>query len=99
MMNYQGLLAVNVRYEDLVQTPDTVQLLLASRLGLDAIHKFSDYPSFFRGDDVSSIEKYRPRKITTENIGKDLELYKRRVIDDPQKQMFENLLTSLGYEN
>jgi hypothetical protein len=99
MMNYRDLLAANVRYEDLVQTPDTVQLLLSSRLRLDLIHKFSDYPAFFREDDVSAIEKYRPRKITAENIGKDVELYKRRVVDDAQKQIFENLLLSLGYAN
>jgi hypothetical protein len=97
MLNYQGLLSINLRYEDVVKTPDTMQGLIASKLGLESIHKFSDYPTFFRGDEVDAQEKYRPRKITPERIGKDLELYKQRVIDEAQKNTFENLLRSLGY--
>lgn len=97
MLNYQGLLAINLRYEDLVKTPDIMQGLIASKLGLESICRFSEYPSFFREDEVSTHQKYVPREITTERIGKDLELYKQRVVNDSEREIFENLLRSLGY--
>lgn len=97
MLNYQGLLAVNVRYEDLVKDPDSVQKIIADRIRLDAESPFSEYPKFFKGDEVAGHEKYRPRKITTERIGKDLDLYKQRVTSDSERRTFENLLGTLGY--
>jgi hypothetical protein len=97
MLNYQGVLALNLRYEDLVKTPDIVQGLIANKLRLDSIHKFSDYPAFFQGDEVSTHQKYVPREIATDRIGKNLDLYRQRVIDEAEKRVFENLLRSLEY--
>ena len=97
MLNHQSLIAVNLRYEDLVKAPDSVQDLIAKTLGLEIENPFSEYPNFFYYDDVSSMTTYKPRPISTDRIGKNLELYKSKIKDDGQLQTFENLLRTLGY--
>jgi hypothetical protein len=97
MLNYLGCIAINVRYEDLVKSPDVIQNIIANHLYLDVKHKFSEYPSFFPGDQVDQQKKYRPRPIAADRIGKDLDLYKQRVVDEREQRTFENLGRSLGY--
>jgi len=99
MLNYGSLISANVRYEDLVKSPDDVQAIVARELMLESKFGFSEYPKFFQADHVSGQKKYSPRPISTDRIGKDLELYKQRVTSEAERRTFENLLRSLAYEN
>jgi len=99
MLSYGSLISANVRYEDLVKSPDDVQPIIARALILESKFGFSEYPKFFKSDHVSGQKKYSPRPISTDRIGKDLELYKQRVTSEAEKRTFENLLRTLAYEN
>jgi hypothetical protein len=63
---YKHLIDINIRYEDLIKTPNEIQKLIMEKTGLKKSHLFSDYPSFFpikELEEVSSKENYKLRPI------------------------------------
>jgi len=78
--------------------------------GMDTYANFSDYPAFlppkeydtrqFRANarnPADSRERYRPRPITADKIGKDREAYKRLITDGDLLRDFEKELKRAGY--
>jgi len=83
----------SLKYEDLVTEPDAIQGHLSDEYGLTIAHRWSEYPSFFPGDDHKDI--YRPQPIGTHRVHKDLTAYRR--MDPWLAPQMEQALEYLGY--
>jgi len=95
MQEYRALIAVNIRYEALVESPDVIQRYIASRLGLKPNYLFSEYTektpeTIFPTDQ----ERYKIRPISSDRIGKQFDVRKPGIDIDYFNQQME----SLGYE-
>lgn len=84
---------VNVRYENLLLTPDLVQDSIANELGLVKAHPFSDYPYFMNHDGHTATE-YTPRPLDKSKIDPDTTTYLQRPND---VEYFNQLLKELNY--
>ena len=78
---YPEVIDLEVRYEDLVRDPDSIQALLVERYGLVPEHKFSEYPKFVPEHEWNTHQsrfwQKRPRPIKTNRIGKARRAYKK----------------------
>ncbi len=85
------------RYEDFVTGPDRVQQQIAEVIGLQPKAPFSEYPKFISDMEVEQFNDpaYEPRPISTDRIGKSLDLYKTKYPDDVAE--FEKCLEQTGY--
>lgn len=97
MFRYGHLINCLITYELLVTSPNLVQNYIAHKFNLKPKKKFSDYPDFVPNTDFAAVRdhSYKPRRISTDRIGKDLDLYKTLYPDDIQE--FEKYLEILGY--
>jgi len=82
-----------IKYEDLVEHPDEIQEGVGTLCGLTARHSWSEYPSFFPGDDHKDI--YPPQPIGAHRVGKDPTKWRR--LDPWHAPKMERLLNCLGY--
>lgn len=88
---------LNVKYEQLVSTPDIVQGWIRDLTGLRPECKFSAYPDFVPSKAfLSKTNHNKPRPIEVGRIGKDLGLYKR-LCSEEQLEDFESFLKKLSY--
>jgi hypothetical protein len=98
---YPKLIAYEVRYEDLVTDPDSIQAQISERFGLVPTHKFSEYPDFIPHLEHRSRQfrdpRYRKRPISPDRIGKDLDAYKGIVRNPTILRHFERELEKAGY--
>lgn len=93
MRQRDDLIAVEVRYEDIVSRPDKVQKKVADKLGLSIAHKWSEYPDFVPDAEfVNSIYAKRPLDKDSVGIGSSW----RGAIDDIAAG-FEEGLIQAGY--
>jgi len=82
-----------LKYEDLVEHPDELQAGIAKACGLEPLHRWSEYPAFFPGDDHADI--YPPQPIGAHRVGKDPTKWRR--LDPWHAPKMERLLNCLGY--
>ena len=107
---FRKLITLEVRYEDLVTNPNVVQDAIAERFWLTPIHSFSDYPDFlpdkeydtrqFRANPTKAgdkRERYRPKRINADRVGKDLNAYKKIIKKETLRRHFEEELGKAGY--
>lgn len=88
---YNGLIHLNIKYEDLIKNPDAIQQKISNLTGLEIKHKFSEYPSFYPDINVDMQENYKARKLETIEIPK-----MGATIIDPMDFTYEKY--KLGYE-
>lgn len=93
---------VQVRYEDLVTTPDLVQEQLSEILDLNPTAKFSKYPSFvpdlaFNEPEYRDFVYYSKRKITNASVGHSSAEYISLCENLEQRALFERTLKRYGY--
>ncbi len=99
---FMGIIRVQVRYEDLVVTPDSVQEKLAAALYLTPDSKFSEYP-FFVPDSAFDEPEYRDfvyyskRQITNASVGHSSDEYINLCESPKQQALFERTLKRYGY--
>jgi glycosyltransferase involved in cell wall biosynthesis len=61
---YKDLIDCKIKYEELIDNPDKVQQRVSKELGLKIIHKWSDYPNWYKGKEKPNLPKnYSLRKI------------------------------------
>lgn len=105
---YGAAVGMEIRYEDLVSSPDEIQVNMETKTGLKSKHKFSDYPKYVedwvydwnvsvlaragRGNE----EKYGKREISLGSIGRDTQAYKK-ICDPTELGVFEECLKQLNY--
>ncbi len=93
---YSNFIHHSIRFEDLVTTPDAVQLKLSSAFGFQSVANFSDYPKFISNANRSpSSKSYNLRPIDKSKTDIDKTSYLRRPND---VDFFNGLLDGLGYE-
>ncbi len=95
-------IALQVRYEDLVKTPDLVQEHLVTTLNLQPTAPFSNYPSFvpdrvFEEIEYYAFPYYRKRPIDQTSIGHSPVEWKSLCTNDIERDFFERTLARLGY--
>ena len=105
---YKDVIALEVRYEDLIREPQKVQAEMENTLGLVSEHNFSDYPDYVEDWvfdwNVSVLARagkgnekgYGKRKVSDKAIGKDLDAYKS-ICTPEELPVFEKHLKNLGY--
>lgn len=95
MLYHREAIDLCIRYETLVRHPDTVQTFITNFLKLAPSAKFSEYPSFFPSDEVvASGEKYKPRPISADRIGKNPDAH---LTVPEHRTIFRTLLEFMGY--
>jgi len=52
---YRDYIVTTVYYSELISNPDQVQQVLAKKLGLKILHKFSEYPNFIDASQETTI--------------------------------------------
>lgn len=97
-----GSVSLEVRYEDLVGEPDTVQSQLAASLGLCPAARFQDYPAFVPGQAFEEPEYrefpyYSRRPIDGSSIGHSPTEYVALCTSREEQELFERVLSRLGY--
>lgn len=102
IINYPQYLTLNLRYEDIVSKPNEIQQVVSDKLGLKVEYKWNTYPSFsskkvYDLKFYRYLEEYRLRPISTNRIGKCLQLYKSRCSSLLEKLEFERMLRLCGY--
>jgi len=98
MQTLQRFITLNIKYEDLIKSPDRTQKKIADGLGLIIKYKFSEYPNFVPEEEfkIDGEKSYKRRPIMTDRIGKNLDEYKR-ICPPELVQKFEEKLKWLGY--
>lgn len=102
---YKDIIKGEVRYEDIINDPQKVQIYLELTFGLKRKHNFIDFPKFvpkdkmiFSKENPERYKEYDARPLTSKSINKDpdkyLELCKH---DDNLLYEFEFYVKSLGY--
>lgn len=99
-IEYRKYIDCQIKYEDLVSDPNTVQEYVAKKLDLTIQHTWSSYPKFvpedvFKHSGFKGRKIYEPKPISTASVGKDLQAYKtkcRHVLT-----AFEDMLAAWGY--
>lgn len=97
---YGEVISLEVRYEDLVSKPDSVQKILMWKFDLEKKHNFSDYPTFipdFDGEESREPHGHGFRKINTESIRKGSTKYERMCRSPEELKIFNEKLKSAGY--
>lgn len=99
MKRAKNCIFYNLGYEELVLLPDLIQGELGGKFNLKAKRLFSEYPDFVPSEVLlkEQGESYRGRPITTDRIGKNLELYRETC---PENLLFdfERYLEELNYK-
>ncbi len=97
MQDHDDLIDHNVKYEDLVSDPDTVQKHIAEIFDLQCEAVWSEYPQYIPDFEFTSITDAAcaPRPISTDRIGKDPDLYRAKYPNDVAE--FDKCLKQLGY--
>jgi len=94
-LRFGHIILCAIRYEDLVRKPDTVQVYIGRVFKLYPTYMFSEYPNFVPKENDSKNPAYKKRSITTDRIGKDLDLYKR--YNKINIKLFEECLREWNY--
>ncbi|MHC4686720.1 MAG: glycosyltransferase [Planctomycetota bacterium] len=91
-----GLIDVEIKYEDVVSDPDAVQERVAKALGLTIIHRWSEYPGFVPEAEFRPTHggAYAKRPLDASSVGKGLP-YKDLIQDIAMG--FDQELTGAGY--
>lgn len=95
----KDLIDLIIKYEDFVKDPDIIQDKIIKKYNMEKLYNFSEYPIFVPDKNFSITKNkkmYRPRKISTDRIGKNLNLYKSRGTVKEIKK-FEKMLKTIGY--
>ena len=72
-----------IKYEDLIANPDTMQLRIAHKFGLTIKHKFSEYPNFVSDSIFTSIrEKILRKQCKSSDYKEQVESYTKRPLTD-----------------
>jgi len=96
---FGNIVVIEIKYEDLIYTPDVVQKNISEKLGLDIKYKFSDYPRYLLDEyfiDINQETFYKPRPIGPGSIHKDVNAYKD-ICTPKQVPLFEECLRKLEY--
>lgn len=101
-LKYIEYVSVNIKYEELIYNPNSVQEIIAKKLGLNKVHKFNDYPEFVPDDvfkewELAHLRNYSKRSIETKSIGHNKDEYKRRCKSQKEQDEFEQMIES--YQN
>lgn len=93
---YEGFISQWMAYEDLLTTPDDIQVEVAKQFGLTIADKWSDYPNFVPASNRAiSSRSYNLRPIDKGKIKVDKTTYLQRPND---VDYFNSLLMQLNYE-
>ena len=106
---FRDVIDLEVKYEDLIKYPGSIQNEIEQRFGLESEHSFKNYPDYVedwvfewnvsvlaRAGDESAKQNYGKRKLGTQSIRKDLNPYKE-ICDEFERPAFESCLRTLGY--
>ena len=93
-----GFIAHEVRYEEMLTAPDTVQDALGASLGLVSTHRFTEYPAFVPTEGLFSDDRpnYEPKPLHRGSIGRGRELHKQYVPEE-LAGVFNDELRKAGY--
>jgi len=95
MQDYQDLIMLNVRYEDLVRYPNAIQNLIRSKIQVKPEYKFSEYTENTPKELFPTNDKrYKIRPINGDRIEKNFNVRKDGIDID----YFNRQMESLGYE-
>tara|TARA_Y100001970_G_C14211661_1_gene847291 strand:+ start:1252 stop:1941 length:690 start_codon:yes stop_codon:yes gene_type:complete len=107
---FKDIINFEVKFEDLVTDPDSIQDSLEKAFDLKKEFLFSDYPNFVedwvfdwnvsvqaRKGDKKEKHNYGKRKISNSNVGKNKDAYKKLCTQN-QIMIFEKCLKDLGYK-
>lgn len=93
---YGEFIDTQIRYEDLLTSPDKSQETVSELFGLSITDNWSDYPNFVPANNRAvSSRSYNLRPIEKGKLKVDRETYLRRPND---VEFFNKLLTGLNYE-
>jgi len=95
---FRDIINLEIKYEDIIYSPDKVQDRIATMFNLEAQHRFSKYPNNL--DAGTFIKKggtlYKARPIDDSSIHKDLQKYKD-ICQPDELLIFDELLKELNY--
>ena len=99
---FRSLLEAQVRYEELVTSPDAVQTALAEALGLSPRAAFSEYPGFvpahvFDEPEYRDYPYYDSRPIDRKSVGHSATEYMGLCTSERERGLFERALARYGY--
>ena len=94
---YGDVIDVEVRYEELVSSPDKVQQQIASAMGWEYDDLFSDFPSFVSPKATTHANNKIKASITRSLVNKNKNAYKD-ICDSKVLKEFEAELDLLGYK-
>jgi len=99
---FSELISLQIKYEDLVKTPNDVQSRISRTTGLQSQTVFSEYPKFvdsqvFEEPEYREYEPYRPRSIDQRSIGHSSNEYIELCTSTREREMFERVLRRMGY--
>lgn len=99
--DYNDVITVSIKYEDLVKNPDDIQRMVAEKLGLTIKHKWSEYPKYLpEAVDYGTMPHHKVRPIDQRSVNKNNRLTEERlryVCQKCYKDMLE-LRQRLGYD-
>ena len=90
---FSDIISLQIRYEDLINNPLSIQGQIQQVFGLKQKHYFTKYPDFIKKDTANNDGIYKLRLLSNNSIGKDFSSYE----NFPLKREFENKLRKLNY--
>lgn len=99
---YRKIIKRQVRYEELVNNPDSIQKQLAETLNIVPVSRFSEYPAFvpdlaFDEPEYRDFIYYSKRKINNLSVGHSAKEYINQCKNSEQRAFFERTLKRYGY--
>ena len=107
---YSDIIDMEVRYEDLIRHPNSIQENIVNLFGMEKGNHFSEYPEYVKDWiydwNVSVLARagkgndsdYGKRKLSDKGVGKNLDAYKN-ICNADELADFENQLRKAGYLN